>query len=148
MREPSSSTRIVVVATGLTTEHFDLIHHAFCCFENIALLNIDDTHVGPDRTPLAARFLQKTEGCHYYLLVTGEFNEWQLHGLPSRKICICQIADGLPGERSVIGVVEQIKSLARVMDTKCIDTREAWLPGWPPAGRCQVRSPSRQSLFQ
>lgn len=46
MREPSSCTRIVVIASGLDSDHIDLIHQGFSCFDNIALIQVDTSNTG------------------------------------------------------------------------------------------------------
>ncbi|MHC8286066.1 hypothetical protein ACYZUD_04395 [Pseudomonas sp. XS1P51] len=107
MREPSSCTRIVVIAAGLDSEHIDLIHHSFSCFENIALMQIDAApiNVGVFEAPIAT--------CDYCLVVVGELDKRYLRHLPKRRISIYPIAEDATTERSVIEAVEHVKSLAR-----------------------------------
>ncbi|MCP1496462.1 hypothetical protein J2Y86_001169 [Pseudomonas migulae] len=45
MREPSSGTRIVVIASGLDSDHIDLIHQGFSCFDNVALIQVETANV-------------------------------------------------------------------------------------------------------
>ncbi|SEE70562.1 hypothetical protein [Pseudomonas migulae] len=45
MREPSSGTRIVVIASGLDSDHIELIHQGFSCFENVALIHVETANV-------------------------------------------------------------------------------------------------------
>lgn len=49
MREPSSDTRIVVIVSGLDSDHIDLMHHGFSCFDNIALMHVDTANAGSDK---------------------------------------------------------------------------------------------------
>lgn len=45
MREPSSCTRIVVIASGLESDHIDLIHQGFSCFDNVAMIHVETANV-------------------------------------------------------------------------------------------------------
>lgn len=114
MREPSSCTRVVVIATGLSSDHVDLIHHGFSCFDNIALAHVDAADAG---------FLVglRAPECDYCLVVAGELDKRFLHNLPMRKTSIYQIAEGARTERSVIDAVEQVKRLARVSPSRRLE---------------------------
>lgn len=133
LREPSSCTRIVVIVIGVSTDHIDLMHHGFSCFENIALMHIDTTQVeqevvrdsrsrSVDRAEPTAFFEAQISECACCVVVAGELDEWFLHDFPLRKICIYPIAEGARAERSVIDVVEQVKSLARVTHSRRVET--------------------------
>ncbi|WP_223480276.1 MULTISPECIES: hypothetical protein [unclassified Pseudomonas] len=120
MREPSSGTRIVVITAGLGSEHLELIHHSFSCFENIALMQVD---VAPMS---AGMFEAHTSTCDYCLVVAGELDKRFLRDLPKRRINIYPIARDARTERSVIEAVEQVKSLARANPPPRIDNESAF----------------------
>jgi hypothetical protein len=114
VREPSSCTRVVVVAIGLSSDHVDLIHHGFSCFDNIALMHVDAADAG------FLVGLQAPE-CDYFLVIAGELDKRFLHDLSMRKTSIYQIAEGARAERSVIDAVEQVKRLARVSSSQRLE---------------------------
>ncbi|NUT88420.1 hypothetical protein HNO91_18445 [Pseudomonas corrugata] len=108
MREPSNCTRIVVIACGLDSDHIDLIHQGFSCFDNVALIHVDAVHTVPGQL---AEVRMATED--YCFVVLGELDERLLHDLSIGQPCIYPIASDGAAERSVIAAVEQVKSLAR-----------------------------------
>ncbi|MGA3797890.1 hypothetical protein ACPCYX_09005 [Pseudomonas fluorescens] len=109
MREPSNCTRIVVIACGLDSDHIDLIHQGFSCFDNVALIHVDAVNTVPSQ--LAEVRVAKSDYC---FVVLGELDERLLHDLSIGQPCIYPIASDGAAERSVIAAVEQVKSLARV----------------------------------
>ncbi|MCJ8207289.1 hypothetical protein [Pseudomonas sp. RGM2987] len=109
MREPSNCTRIVVIAGGLDSDHIDLIHQGFSCFDNVALIHIDAVKTGSGQ--LAEGRVAEGDYC---FVVLGEVDEHLLHDLSIGQPCIYPIAPDGAAERSVIAAVEQVKSLARV----------------------------------
>ncbi|WP_210642761.1 hypothetical protein [Pseudomonas sp. Tri1] len=109
MREPSNCTRIVVIACGLDSDHIDLIHQGFSCFDNVALIRVDAVNPVPGQ--LAEVRVARGEYC---FVVLGELDERLLHDLSISPPCIYPIASDGATERSVIAAVEQVKSLARV----------------------------------
>ncbi|WP_080482370.1 hypothetical protein [Pseudomonas syringae] len=109
MREPSNCTRIVVIACGLDSDHIDLIHQGFSCFDNVALIHVDAVNTVPGQ--LAEVRVAKGDYC---FVVLGELDERLLHDLSIGQPCIYPIASDGAAERSVIAAVEQVKSLARV----------------------------------
>lgn len=133
LREPSSCTRIVVIVIGVSTDHIDLMHHGFSCFENIALMHIDTTQAGQevvrdprsrsvDRAEPTALFDTQISECACCVVVAGELDECFLHDFPLRKVCVYPIAEGARAQRSVIDVVEKVKSLARVAHSRRVET--------------------------
>jgi len=109
MRAPSNCTRIVVIACGLDSDHIDLIHQGFSCFDNVALIHVDAAHTGPGQ-------LAEVRGVKgdYCFVVLGEVDEGLLHDLSIGQPRIYPIAPDGAAERSVIAAVEQVKHLARV----------------------------------
>jgi hypothetical protein len=107
MREPSSGTRVVVIAAGLDSEHIDVMHHNFSCFENIALMRMEVAPV------TAGLFETHLPSCDYCLVVAGELNEGFLGDLSRRRISVYPIAEDGPIERSLIEAVDHVKRLAR-----------------------------------
>lgn len=108
MREPSSCTRIVVIVSGLDSDHIDLIHQGFSCFDNVALIHVDT--VGTATGKLIGVQMAKSDYC---FVVLGELDERLLHDLSIDQPCLYPVAPGEAGERSVLAAVEQVKSLAR-----------------------------------
>ncbi|SFH40599.1 hypothetical protein [Pseudomonas sp. NFACC45] len=109
MREPSSCTRIVVIVSGLDSDHIDLIHQGFSCFDNVALIHVDTLNTAPGKlvgVPVAKR------DCHFVVL--GELDERFLHDLSIGQPCLYPVAPDEAAEHAVIAAVEQVKSLARV----------------------------------
>lgn len=127
VREPSSCTRVVVIATGISSDHIDLIHHGFSCFENIALMHLE---VG--RAGFSGLSGVKISGCYVCLVVAGELDKRFLNDLPMGEINIYQIEEGGRAERSVIAAVEQVKRLARMTHSRQLDidtvtvVQQAW----------------------
>lgn len=109
MREPSNCTRVVVIACGLDSDHIDLVHHGFSCFDNVALIHVDAVNTVPG--PLTDARVAKGDCC---FVVLGEPDERLLHDLSIGQPCVYPIASDGAAERSVIAAVEQVKSLARV----------------------------------
>ncbi|ROM52264.1 hypothetical protein BK648_09545 [Pseudomonas poae] len=109
MREPSKCTRIVVIACGLDSDHIDLVHQGFSCFDNVALIHVDAVNTMAGQ--LAEVRVAKSDYC---FVVLGELDERLLHDLSIGRTCIYPIASDGAAERSVIAAVEQVKSLARV----------------------------------
>jgi hypothetical protein len=109
MREPSKCTRIVVIACGLDSDHIDLIHQGFSCFDNVALIHVDAVNTMAGQ--LAEVRVAKSDYC---FVVLGELDERLLHDLSIGRACIYPIASDGAAERSVIAAVEKVKSLARV----------------------------------
>lgn len=116
MREPSSCTRIVVIASGLESDHIDLIHQGFSCFDNVALIHIDAVNTVPDKL-VEVRVAEKD----YCFVVFGELDERLLHELSIGKPCVYPIAQDAWAERAVIQAVEQVKSLARVNPSRHLE---------------------------
>ncbi|SDH51680.1 hypothetical protein SAMN05216588_105106 [Pseudomonas flavescens] len=108
IREPSSCTRVVVIACGLESDHIDLIHQGFSCFDTVALIHVDAVRTVPGKLVE----VRVTKG-DYRFVVFGELDERLLHDLSIGEPCIYPIASGGVAERSVISAVEQVKSLAR-----------------------------------
>lgn len=109
VREPSNCTRIVVIACGLDSDHIDLIHQGFSCFDNVALIHVDAVNTLPGQ--LAGARVAKADYC---FVVLGELDQRLLHDLSIGQPCIYPIAPDGAAERSIIAAVEQVKSLARV----------------------------------
>lgn len=109
MREPSSCTRIVVIVSAMDSDHIDLMHHGFSCFDNIALVQVEPSGSGAQRCVEV-----HVAGCDYSFLVCGELEESLLHDLSIGNPCIYQIGQSSWAERSVIEAVEQVKKLARL----------------------------------
>jgi len=107
MREPSNGTRVVVIAAGLDSEHIDLMHHNFSCFENIALMRVE---VAPVTTGL---FEAHLPSCDYCLVVAGELDKGFLGDLSRRRISIYPIAEDARIEHALIEAVDHVKRLAR-----------------------------------
>ncbi|MDR6579343.1 hypothetical protein WLF14_26465 [Pseudomonas fluorescens] len=116
MREPSNCTRIVVIACGLDSNHIDLIHQGFSCFDNVALIHVDVVNTVPGQ--LAEVRVAKGDCC---FVVLGELDERLLHGLSIGQPCVYPIASDGAAERSVIAAVEQVKSLARVSHSRHLE---------------------------
>lgn len=118
LREPSSCARVVVIATGLSSEHVDLIHHGFSCFNNIALAHIDTADAG---------FFLGLQGvdCDYCIVVAGELDKRFLRDLPMRTTSIYRIASDTRAERSVLDAVEQVKRLARLCPPSRLENEPA-----------------------
>ncbi|WP_223505769.1 hypothetical protein [Pseudomonas sp. GL-RE-29] len=116
MREPSNCTRIVVIACGLDSDHIDLIHQGFSCFDNVALIHVDAVNTMPGQ--LAEVRVVKGDYC---FVVLGELDERLLHDLSIGQSCIYPIASDGAAESSVIAAVEQVKSLARVNRSHHLD---------------------------
>jgi len=108
MREPSSCTRIVVIAYGLESDHIDLMHHGFSCFDNIALMQVE-ADTGSDK------FVEVQ--ADYSFVVFGQLDERLLHGKP----CVYHVTHDTWAERSVIDAVEHVKSLARVSHSRHLE---------------------------
>ncbi|WP_248733012.1 hypothetical protein [Pseudomonas sp. MWU13-2517] len=109
MREPSKCTRIVVIACGLDSDHIDLVHQGFSCFDNVALIHVDAVNT------MAGQLVEvRVAKSDYCFVVLGELDERLLHDLSIGRTCIYPIASDGAAERSVIAAVEQVKSLARV----------------------------------
>ncbi|NQD92810.1 hypothetical protein HP532_09135, partial [Pseudomonas sp. CrR25] len=134
----------VVIVVGVGEDHIDLMHHGFSCFENIALMHIDTVQVGSktirdsrsrsvDRIESTALFDAQILASACCVLVAGELDEYLLHDLPLRKACIYSIAEGARAKRSVIDVMENIKSLARVNNSRRTDMEAASFPHWASA---------------
>lgn len=109
MREPSSCTRIVVIVSAIDSDHIDLMHHGFSCFDNIALVQVEPSDTGADRCVEV-----HVAGCDYSFLVCGELEEYLLNNLSIGNPCIYQIGRDSWAERCVIDAVEQVKKLARL----------------------------------
>ena len=109
MREPSNCTHIVVVVSAMDSDHIDLMHHGFSCFDNIALVQVEPPDIGADRCVEV-----HVAGCDYSFLVCGELEEYLLNNLSVGHPCIYQIGQGNWAERSVIDAVEHVKKLARL----------------------------------
>ncbi|WVV49017.1 hypothetical protein THH46_11815 [Pseudomonas sp. NA13] len=105
MREPSSRTRIVVIVSAIDSDHIDLMHHGFSCFDNIALVQVEPSDTGADRCVAV-----HVAGCDYSFLVCGELEEYLLNNLSIGNPCIYQIGQDSWAERSVIDAVEQVKN--------------------------------------
>ncbi|WP_448107547.1 hypothetical protein [Pseudomonas azerbaijanoccidentalis] len=108
MREPSSCTRIVVIASGFDSDHIDLMHHGFSCFDNIALMQVE-ADTGSDK------FVEVQ--ADYSFVVFGQLDERLLHGKP----CVYHVTHDTWAERSVIDAVEHVKSLARVSHSRHLE---------------------------
>ena len=116
MREPSSCTRIVVIVSGLDSDHIDLIHQGFSCFDNVALIHVDTLNTAPGKlvgVPVAKR------DCHFVVL--GELDERFLHDLSIGQPCLYPVAPDEAAEHAVIAAVEQVKSLARVSHSRHLE---------------------------
>lgn len=112
MREPSSCTRIVVIASGFDSDHIDLMHHGFSCFDNIALMQVDRADTGSDTLVEV-----QTTRSDYSFVVFGQLDERLLHGKP----CVYHVTHDTWAERSVIDAVEHVKSLARVSHSRHLE---------------------------
>lgn len=108
MREPSSCTRIVVIVSGLDSDHIALIHQGFSCFDNVALIHVDTVNTVNGK--LVGVKMAKSDYC---FVVLGELDEHVLHDLSIGQPCLYPVAPDEAAERSVIAAVEQVKSLAR-----------------------------------
>ncbi|MBC3300986.1 hypothetical protein [Pseudomonas sp. SWRI18] len=109
MREPSSCTRIVVIVAAIDSDHIDLMHHGFSCFDNIALLQVEASDMRADRgveVPVAT--------CDYRVVVCGELDAYLLDSLSIGNPSIYRIGQDCRAERSVIEAIEQVKKLARL----------------------------------
>ncbi|OAB49446.1 hypothetical protein [Pseudomonas thivervalensis] len=109
MREPSNGTRIVVIVSAMDSDHIDLMHHGFSCFDNIALVQVEPSDMGAHKCVEV-----HVAGCDYSFLVCGELEESLLSHLSIGNPCIYQIGQGSWAVRSVIEAVEQVKKLARL----------------------------------
>lgn len=116
MREPSSCTRIVVIVSGLDSDHMGLIHQGFSCFDNVALIHVDTLNTAPGK--LVEVQVAKSD---YRFVVLGELDERFLHDLSIGKPCRYPVAPDEAAERSVIAAVEQVKSLARVSHSRHLE---------------------------
>lgn len=116
MREPSSCTRIVVIVCGLDSDHNDLIHQGFSCFDNVALIHVDTVNTAPGK-----RVEVRVAKSDYCFVVLGELDERLLHDLSIGQPCIYPIAPDEAAERSVIAAIEQVKSLARVSHSRHLE---------------------------
>lgn len=116
MREPSSGTRIVVIVCGLDSDHIDLIHQGFSCFDNVALIHVDTVNTVP------GKFVEvRVAKSDYCFVVLGELDEGLVHDLSIGKPYIYPIAPDGEAERSVIAAVEKVKSLARVSHSRLLE---------------------------
>lgn len=116
MREPSSCTRIVVIVSGLDSDHIDLIHQGFSCFDNVALIHVDTVNTVNGK--LVGVQVAKSDYC---FVVLGELDERFLHDLSIDQPCLYPVAPDEAGERSVIAAVEQVKRLARVSHSRHLE---------------------------
>lgn len=108
MREPSSHTRILVIVSGLDSDHIDLIHQGFSCFDNVALIHVDTVNTAPGK--LVEGHVAKRD---YRFVVLGELDEHVLHDLSIAQPCLYPVAPDETSERSIMAAVEQVKNLAR-----------------------------------
>lgn len=116
VREPSNCTRIVVIVCGLDSDHIDLIHQGFSCFDNVALIHVDTVNTAPGK-----RVEVRVAKSDYCFVVLGELDERLLHDLSIGQSCIYPIAPDEAADRSVIAAVEQVKSLARVSHSRHLE---------------------------
>ncbi|SCY72833.1 hypothetical protein SAMN03159391_02820 [Pseudomonas sp. NFACC37-1] len=116
MREPSSCTRIVVIVSGLDSDHIDLIHQGFSCFDNVALIHVDTVNTATGK--LVGVKMAKNDYC---FVVLGELDERFLQDLSIGQPCLYPVAPDEAAERSVIAAVEQVKRLARVSHSRHLE---------------------------
>ncbi|UUQ64318.1 hypothetical protein NLK61_24380 [Pseudomonas fuscovaginae UPB0736] len=93
----------------MDSDHIDLMHHGFSCFDNIALVQVEPSDIGAHRCVEG-----HVAGCDYSFLVCGELEASLLNNLSIGNPCIYQIGQDSRAERSVIEAVEHVKKIARL----------------------------------